>query len=57
MYQIIYDLFVNAFYAGLTMTGEMTLTATLVATAGCLFCFAVPFIVVFKVIKFICGRC
>lgn len=56
MYQTIYDLIMSAFFQGVTVTGWIELVCTVLATAAIVFCFCVPFIVVFKVIKLICGR-
>lgn len=56
MYQEIYDLIVNAFYGGLQLTGWMELCATMLSTFVVVFTFALPFILVFKIIKLIMGR-
>ena len=56
IYLALYQLMQNAFYGATALTGWQELTLTVLATIGCLFVFAVPFIVVYKVIKFICGR-
>lgn len=56
MYKAIYDLIMSAFYQGVTVTGWIELCCTVLATAAIVFCFSVPFIVVIKVIKVICGR-
>lgn len=60
LYQTLYDLIVQYVFAGQGVTdGILTdqmqhLVAVLVSTAGWLFCMAVPFIVVYWVIKVIC---
>lgn len=56
MYQTIYDLIMSAFFHGVTVTGWIELVCTVLATSAIVFCFSVPFIVVIKVIKIICGR-
>ena len=56
MYQSIYDLIMSAFFQGATVTGWIELVCTVLATAAIVFCFSVPFIIVIKVIKLICGR-
>lgn len=56
MYQEIYDLIVNAFYSGVQLTGWMELCATMLSTFVVVLAFAVPFILVFKIIKLIMGR-
>lgn len=56
MYQTIYDLIMSAFFQGVTVSGWIELVCTILSTAAIVFAFAVPFIVVFKVIKLICGR-
>lgn len=56
MYLDIYNLIVNAFYGTATITGWQELTATVLATACCVFCFIIPFLVVWKVVKLIVGR-
>lgn len=56
MYKSIYDLIISAFFEGATITGWIELVCTVLATAAIVFCFSVPFIVVIKVIKLICGR-
>lgn len=55
MYTQIYDLFMSTVYGAVTVTPDMELVATLVATTACLFCFALPFMLVWKVIKLVCG--
>lgn len=52
VYQSIYDIIVHHIYgAPETLTADMTLTATLMSTLASVFCFAVPFIVVFWVLR------
>lgn len=56
IYTALYTLVQNAFYGSSSLTGWQELVLTIIATAGCLFAFAVPFMIVWKVIKMICGR-
>lgn len=56
MYQSIYNLIINAIFEGVVITGWIELVVTTLSTIACLFAFAVPFIVVWKVIKLIVGR-
>ena len=56
MYLDIYNLIVNCFYGSITITGWMEMTATVLATACTVFAFIIPFLIVWKVIKIICGR-
>ena len=56
MYTEIYNLIVEAFYGGLQLTGWMELCATMLSTFVVVLAFALPFILVFKIIKLIMGR-
>lgn len=56
MYQSIYNLILNAIFSGVAITGWIELVVTTLSTMCCLFAFAVPFIVVYKVICLIVGR-
>lgn len=59
IYQSIYDLLMNAFYAisdSTLLTGWQDMTLTVLATIAVVFVFAIPFVVVWKVIQMICGR-
>lgn len=53
MYQSIYDLIHTHIYSGVDMTSDMTLVCTLISTIACIFCVAIPFIIVYKVLCFI----
>lgn len=53
IYQNIYDLIVQYIYGGLTLTADMELVTVTLATMACIFVFALPFLVVWKVIKMI----
>lgn len=56
IYLALYELIQNAFYGSATLTGWQEMVLTVLATIGCFFVFAVPFIVVWKVICIIVGR-
>lgn len=53
IYQSCYDLIHTYVYGGVELTTNMDLTCVLVATAASLFCVALPFCVVWKIIKMI----
>ena len=53
IYQNLYDLIHTYVYGGVELTPFMELTNTLVSTMGCLFLVALPFMVVYYIIKFI----
>lgn len=55
IYQSIFDLIHTYVYGGVTLTSDMSLVCTLVSTCACFFCVALPFLIVWKVIKLICG--
>lgn len=56
IYLALYDLIQSVFYGTAALTGWQEMVLTVLATIGCLFVFAVPFIVVWKVICIIVGR-
>ena len=56
IYSALYTLVQNAFYGSSVLTGWQEMVLTIIATAGCVFAFAVRFLIVWKVIKLICGR-
>lgn len=56
IYLALYELIKNAFYGATTLTGWQEMVLTVLSTIGCLFVFAVPFIIVWKVICIIVGR-
>ena len=56
IYLALYELIQNTFYGAAALTGWQEMVLTVLATIGCLFVFAVPFIVVWKVICIIVGR-
>ena len=52
MYYTLYDLLSQYIYgAGATLTGEMQLTLTFLSTLGSIFVTALPFLVVYLVIR------
>lgn len=55
IYQNIFDLIHQYIYGGVELTADMNLVTTLIATAGCIFIIAIPFLLVWKVIEFING--
>lgn len=56
MYESIYLLLQNAIYSSATLTGWQELFLTVISSCAVLFAVAVPFMVVYKVIKVIVGR-
>lgn len=56
MYYDIFTILQNAIYGAATLTGWQELFLTTVSSACVLFAVAVPFMVVWKIIKLICGR-
>lgn len=55
MYQSLFDLIHTHIYSGVTLTSDMNLVCTLIATIGCILVVAIPFFVVYKVISFVFG--
>ena len=53
IYQSCFDLIHTYIYGGVELTSDMNLVATLIATIACIFCFALPFLVVWLIIKLI----
>lgn len=51
IYQSCFELIHEYIYGGVTLTSDMNLVCTLVATAACLFCFSLPFVIVYIFIK------
>lgn len=52
MYQSIYDLIMTHVYSGVPqITGDMTLTATVIATCACVFLIALPFILLWGAVR------
>lgn len=55
IYQNIYDLIVTYVYGGATLSAHMELVTVTLATIGCVFVFALPFVLVWKVCKMFVG--
>lgn len=55
IYQNIYDIIVQYIYGGATLTSAMELTTVTLSTIGCIFVFALPFLLVWKVCKMFVG--
>lgn len=55
IYQNCYELIHNYIFGGATLTSNTELITIALASAASIFCFAVPFMVVWKVIKMIVG--
>lgn len=55
IYQNIYDLIVTYIYGGVTLSAQMELVTVTLATIGCVFVFALPFVLVWKVCKMFVG--
>lgn len=53
MYQSLFDLIHTHIYGGVELTSDMNLVCTLIATIGCLFVVAIPFLIVYWVLRFI----
>lgn len=51
IYWDIFDILHTHIYGGVELTSDMNLVLTMLSTIACLFCFAVPFMVVWWVIK------
>lgn len=56
IYNDIYSIIQQFIFGGAELSANMDLVAVTLATIGCIFVFAVPFIVVWKVIELIMGR-
>lgn len=55
IYQNLYALIEQYIYGNATLTPDMQLVATFIATAGSLFVVALPFCLVWRVCKMLCG--
>ena len=51
MYQSIFDLVHTHVYSGVELTPDMNLVCTLVSTIGCIAYIAIPFVVVYGLIR------
>lgn len=56
IYQDIFYIIQEYIFGGQALTAHQDLVAVTLATIGCVFTFSIPFMVVWKVIKMICGR-
>lgn len=55
IYQMCFDLIHTYIYGGVELTSDMSLVATILSTAACVFCFALPFLIVTWFVKGISG--
>lgn len=55
IYQTIYDLIMNAFFTGATAVEWVSLVCTILSTCATVFVFAIPFIVLWKIIRLFVG--
>lgn len=55
IYQTIYDLLMTSLFSGATAIEWVSLVCTILSTCATIFVFAIPFIIVWKLIKMICG--
>lgn len=53
MYDSFFDLIHTHIYGGVELTSDMNLVCTLISTIGCLLYVAIPFAVVYFIIRFI----
>lgn len=57
VYDILYDLINSYIFGNSVVIGSyQDLICIIVSVLGCLFLIALPFIMIFSVIRFICGR-
>lgn len=55
IYQDVFDLIQQYIFGGVELTANMELVAITLASIACVFVFALPFLVVWKVIRLILG--
>ena len=55
IYSSCFELIHQYIYGGVSLSSDMNLVCTLLATFACIFVFAFPFLVVFKIIKLVLG--
>lgn len=53
IYQEIFNIINTYVFGGATLTGTQLLAVDLIATTACLFCVVLPFIIVWRVVRFI----
>lgn len=56
IYQELYSLIQTYIYGGIELTADMSLVCTLIATAGSLFVVALPFCLVWRICRMLCGH-
>ena len=55
IYSNIYSIIMDAFFTGVTVTPEITLAVTLLSLLACVFVFALPFLVVWRILRLFMG--
>ena len=55
IYQDIFDIVKEYIFGGVELTANMDLVAITLSTIGCVFVFALPFIIVWRLIKILMG--
>ena len=55
IYESCVELIHTYIYGGAELTADMNLVMTLLATTACIACFALPFVIVWLVIKLVVG--
>lgn len=53
IYQEIFNIINTHVFGGATLTGTQLLAVDLISTTACLFCVVLPFIIVWRVVRFI----
>lgn len=55
IYQDIFDIVKQYIFGGVELTANMDLVAITLSTIGCVFVFALPFVIVCRIIKMLMG--
>lgn len=55
IYQDIFDIVKQYIFGGVELTANMDLVAITLSTIGCVFVFALPFVIVWRIIKMLMG--
>lgn len=55
IYQDIFDIVKQYIFGGVELTANMDLVAITLSTIGCVFVFALPFVIVWRLIKILIG--
>lgn len=55
IYQDIFDIVQQYIFGGVELTANMDLVAITLSTIGCVFVFALPFVIVWRIIKTLMG--